>query len=91
MTVKRLMKSADLVARQEAGEFRKGVALDASGRVRVEMPARDRLVKYPAQQVESVIGPARCGPAVLVKPVDYAGTGDPVQRQRAESRKQAGL
>ena len=52
------------------------------------MAGRNRVVQYPAEQAQRVIGPARCGQAVFVEPASDTGAGDPVQRQRAEGGKQ---
>lgn len=52
----------------------------------MEMAPRDSVVQHPAKKSHRVIGPAQRSPAVLVEPADHAGTGNLIQRQRADGR-----
>ena len=67
------MEAADFLAREEAGELRAGVALDAARRVGLEMGAGERVVQDAAEQVERAVGPAGRGQTVVVEPADHAG------------------
>ena len=86
-----LMEEADFIPRQEAGHSRSGVPLHPAGGVGGDMAADECVVHDPRQGIERAVGAARRCAAVTVEPADDGGAGYPVQRQRAEGRKQLGL
>ena len=82
------VKAADFLAREETGEFRAGVPLDATRGDRPETAADDCVVQDSAKQVQCPVGSPRRRPVVLVEPARHAGAGDAARRQRSEDRKQ---
>ena len=88
MTVKSVVESTEFLPRKKTGELLPRVGPDLSGRVCRDMPAGDRMVEDMAKGLQTVVGVARSGSAVVVEPSENHCGRDTVKSQAAKLGKQ---